>query len=197
MENTERQMVVVRQPGETRMLATITKETFLREFSVPAVQVACRAVNSYPAVFSANTPALIEIEQAYGYDCLQAYLEGWLVNLREFVNVGKKMTDAQTFETAMIILQDYKSLTIADINLLFKRAKSGYYGNLYDRLDGQIILGWFRRYFSERCGAAEEESINEASRYKSDPYDRTCERLSEREHEFKKWRMKHFTDGRR
>ena len=63
MENTERQMVVVRQPGETRMLATITKETFLREFSVPAVQVACRAVNSYPAVFSANTPALIEIEQ--------------------------------------------------------------------------------------------------------------------------------------
>ena len=82
------------------MLATITKETFLREFSVPAVQVACRAVNSYPAVFSANTPALIEIEQAYGYDCLQAYLEGWLVNLREFVNVGKKMTDAQTFETA-------------------------------------------------------------------------------------------------
>ena len=116
--------------------------------------MACRAVNSYPAVFSANTPALIEIEQAYGYDCLQAYLEGWLVNLREFVNVGKKMTDAQTFETAMIILQDYKFLTIADINLLFKRAKSGYYGNLYDRLDGQIILGWFRRYFSERCGAA-------------------------------------------
>ena len=103
MENTERQMVVVRQPGETRMLATITKETFLREFSVPAVQVACRAVNSYSAVFSANTPALIEIEQAYGYDCLRAYLEGWLVTLREFVNVGKKMTDAQTCETAMII----------------------------------------------------------------------------------------------
>ena len=43
-----------------------------------------RAVNSYPAVFSANTPALIEAEQAYGYDLAQAYLEGWLVNLREF-----------------------------------------------------------------------------------------------------------------
>lgn len=41
--------------------------------------VACRAVNSYPAVFSANTPALIEIEQAYGYDCLQAYLRDGLL----------------------------------------------------------------------------------------------------------------------
>ena len=77
MENINKQLTVVQNHHQA--LATITKETFLREFSVPAVQVACRAVNSYPAVFSANTPALIEIEQAYGYDCLQAYLEGWLL----------------------------------------------------------------------------------------------------------------------
>lgn len=166
----------------------------MTEFSIPAVQVACRSINSYPAVFSSNTPALIDIEKAYGYDCLQAYLEGWIVNLREFVNVGKRMTDTQTFETAMIILQDYKCLTIADINLLFKRAKSGYYGNLYDRLDGQIILGWFRRYFAERCNAAEEESISEASRYKSDPYERTSGRIDAKEHAFKLYKMKYWED---
>lgn len=196
MENiTEKQQLVVRQPKKIQMLATITKEIFLKEFSVPAVQVTYRAVNSYPAVFNCNSPSLVDIEKAYGYDCLQAYLEGWIVNLREFVNVGKKMTDSQTFETAMIILQDYKFLTIADINLLFKRAKSGYYGNLYDRLDGQIILGWFRRYFSERCNAAEEESISEASKYKTDPYERTSEKIARDEHLFKLYKMKSWGNG--
>lgn len=145
-------------------------------------------------MFNSNTPSLSEIEQAYGYDCLQAYLEGWIVNLREFVNVGKKMTDVQTFETAMIILQDYKCLTIADINLLFKRAKSGYYGNLYDRLDGQIILGWFRKYFSERCNAAEEQSISEASKYKNDPYERTSSKEALKVHNFKLFQMKNKFD---
>ncbi len=154
----------------------------------------CRTINTYPAVFKSNFPTLGEVKRTYGYEFLQAYLEGWIVNLREFVNIGKKMTDMQTFETAMIILQDYKFLTIADINLLFKRAKSGYYGNLYDRLDGQIIIGWFRRYFSERCDAAEEDSINEASQYKGDSYERTCTRLCAEEHEFKKWRMKYSAE---
>jgi len=134
-------------------------------------------------------PALAEVEKTYGYEFLQAYIEGWIVNLREFVNVGKRMTDIQTFETAMIILQDYKYLTIADINLLFKRAKIGYYGKLYDRLDGQIILDWFRTYDKERAAAAVEDSINEAQKYKDDPYERTCTRVNANNHEFKKFMM--------
>lgn len=178
-------------------LATITKETFLADYAVPAVQVRCRMVNSYPAVFKCEMPTLAEVEKTYGYEFLQAYLEGWIVNLREFVNVGKKMTDMQTFETAMIILQDYKYLTIADINLLFKRAKSGYYGKLYDRLDGQIILDWFRSYDKERASAAVEDSINEAEKYKGDPYERTSERLAAKENEFKKWHMHFFTSNKK
>lgn len=195
MENINKQLTVVQNHHQA--LATITKETFLTDYAVPAVQVRCRMVNSYLAVFNCDMPALVEIEKTYGYEFLQAYLEGWIVNLREFVNVGKKMTDIQTFEAAMIILQDYKYLTIADINLLFKRAKSGYYGKLYDRLDGQIILDWFRTYDKERMIAAEEESINEASQYKNDPYERTSEQLMANDHKFKKWKMQHFMNKSR
>lgn len=161
----------------------------MADYAVPAVQVKCRMINSYPAVFKCDMPALAEIEKNYGYEFIQAYIEGWIVNLREFVNIGKKMTDMQTFETAMIILQDYKYLTVADINLLFKRAKSGYYGKLYDRLDGQIILDWFRSYDKERAVAAMEDSINEAEKYKNDPYERTCTRIGAGDHDFKKFLM--------
>lgn len=76
------------------------------------------------------------------------------------------MTDEQTSETALLIAETYPSLNIADINLIFRNAKLGRYGKIYDRLDGQIILEWFDRYFDERCNAAAEQSIQEAEKYK-------------------------------
>lgn len=113
------------------------------------------------------------------------------MNIREFVTVGKQMTDSQTAETAMLIFETYPSLTLADINLIFKRAKLGKYGQLYDRLDGQIILSWFQRYFAERCNEAEEISIREADFFKED-LPRTSESIQEKEHAFK---LSHFLDN--
>lgn len=78
------------------------------------------------------------------------------------------MTDQQTIETAMYVLDEYKSITIADINFIFKSAKTGKYGQFYDRLDGQMILGWFDTHFNERCAAAANASMREADKFKSE-----------------------------
>ena len=126
----------------------------------------CRKLNDYPDIFKANLPSLASINKQYGYDFTQAYIEGWIVNLREFINVGKKMTDNQTQETAMLILDEYFNLTIADINMVFKNAKMGKYGAMYDRLDGQMILSWFEKHLNSRCAAAAELSMREADQYK-------------------------------
>lgn len=149
-------------------LATITNSQFLTDFSLPAVQKLCRGVNDYPAVFESKLPSLGSINRRFGIDFTQAYIEGWIVNLREFVNVGKKMSDMQTQETAILILETYPSLTIADINLIFKKAKLGKFGSMYDRLDGQLILSWFDLYFSDRCAAAANASMREADSFKGD-----------------------------
>jgi len=78
------------------------------------------------------------------------------------------MTDQQTMETAQLILDEYKAITIADINFIFKSAKKGKYGVFYDRMDGQMILGWFESHFNERCAVAANLSIMEADRFKRD-----------------------------
>jgi hypothetical protein len=140
----------------------------LKDFTVQAVNNLCRTINDYPAVFQSQLPSLGSINRRYGIDFTQAYIEGWIVNLREFVNVGKKMSDMQTQETAILILETYPSLTIADINLIFKRAKLGKFGSMYDRLDGQLILSWFDIYFSERCTAAANASMREADSFKGE-----------------------------
>lgn len=82
------------------------------------------------------------------------------------MNLGKNMNPEQMNETAYMIMDEYPFLTLADINLVFKRAKMGEYGNLYDRLDGSIIMGWFKTYFTHRLEAAEAESIRQAGLYK-------------------------------
>jgi len=125
-------------------------------------------MNDYPAVLESSLPTIGSINRQFGFDFTQAYIEGWIVNLREFINVGKKMSDQQTQETAMLIIENYPALKISDINLIFKRAKLGKFGSMYDRLDGQLVLSWFEAYFNERCEAAANMSMREADKYKGD-----------------------------
>jgi hypothetical protein len=67
-------------------------------------------------------------------------------SLIKFFNVGKNMNATQIADTIMLILENYPRLRPEDIELCFKKAKSGQYGQLYDRLDGQVILGWIYKY---------------------------------------------------
>ncbi|MDD4971921.1 MAG: hypothetical protein PHT07_21045 [Paludibacter sp.] len=151
---------------QTQGLATLTNSQFLTVFTIQEVNKLCRKIDDYPAILEAKLPTLASVKKRYGFDFIQAYIEGWIVNLREFINVGKKMTDLQCQETAMLIIEEYPSLTIADINLIFKKAKLGKYGSMYDRLDGQMILSWFEKHFDERCAAAANLSMREADRFK-------------------------------
>lgn len=156
---------------EAQALVPITQQVFLQEWAVPKAQRKLATCNNELACIDSRTPSIIEIKKAFGQDCIQAYIESWIVNLRLFFNVGRAMTDDQTFETAMLIVDTFPQLNIADINLIFKNAKLGRWGKIYDRLDGNIILEWFERYFDDRCEAAAERSVREADQYKGGNYD--------------------------
>lgn len=147
-------------------LVTITRETFLKDWSVLNAQKMYRPCITEIACIESKAPTIAEIKQSFGSDYIQAYIEMWIVNLRMFFNVGKSMTDEQTYMTAELIVDEFYNLNVADINLVFKNAKLGKYGKIYDRLDGNIILEWFRRYFDDRCEAAAEKSIREAHSYR-------------------------------
>jgi hypothetical protein len=157
----------------------------LKDFTIPKVQKQLRKVDNIFAALEAGTPSIVKIKKTYGEDFIQAYIEGWIVNLREFLNLGRKMTDEQTHETAMIIVDEYYNLTIADINIIFKRAKLGRWGQIYDRLDGQVILSWFDKYFQERCKVAADKSILEADKYKGSLYPRYSVKQKNKERELK------------
>jgi hypothetical protein len=144
----------------------MTKGQFLADYKIPEVQKLCRNVNTPAQVFGTNLPTMGTVKKVYGDGFAQAYIETWIVNVSEFINIGKNMNLNQVCETAQMILDDYPYFTLADINLVFKKAKKGDFGQIYDRLDGQIILSWFLKYNMIRCSEAEEQSISQANSFK-------------------------------
>ena len=133
---------------------------------MPSIQKMCRSITTPTQVFDSTLPTVGDIKRRYGEDFAQAYIETWIVNICEFVNIGKNMSPSQIYETASMIMDIYPYYKISDINLVFRKAKVGEYGQVYDRLDGQVILSWFARYHKDRCAEAETLSIVEGSSMK-------------------------------
>lgn len=84
-----------------------------------------------------------------------------LTDCVSFFNVGKTMTQPQLAQTADMIIDDYGYLKIDDFKLLFTYAKKGYYGQLYDCIDGNVILLWIEKYVNDRINAGEAMSDRE------------------------------------
>lgn len=73
-----------------------------------------------------------------------------LADLVKFFNVGKAMNDIQMAQTADLIFDEFYYLNIEDFKLCFNMAKSGKFGKVYDRIDGQVIMDWLSTYLNMR-----------------------------------------------
>lgn len=73
-----------------------------------------------------------------------------VINCQDFFNVTVKMNPAQIAETAEIIVEKFYFMRLDEIKLCFRMAKAGDYGELYNRLDGSVIIGWLKQYDAQR-----------------------------------------------
>lgn len=86
--------------------------------------------------------------------------------LAQFFNVGKTLDDTQLKFTANLIIERFPYFRLEEIKACFHRAMLR--EQLYDRLDGNIILRWLSQYDEERTQAAVDLSEQlDAERLKS------------------------------
>lgn len=83
-----------------------------------------------------------------------------ILNLAASFNIGKNMNELQVFETTMLLIEKYWYLKIEEFILVFKNAKLGTYGKLYDSLDVHTISSWFTAYETSAERMAYFEKIN-------------------------------------
>lgn len=82
----------------------------------------------------------------------------------DFFNVSETMNDSQVAFTTDLILEEYPYFKLDDLKLCFRNAMKLKYGNVYNRIDGQIIFRWLKQYNIDRCNLAERDSFNNHKR---------------------------------
>lgn len=125
--------------------------------------------SSAKEALSSNTPAIAALKKECGAPVAYAIMVKLIKNLVTFFNVGKSMNDAQVAETVELVFKEYYFLNIADFKVCFDGMKLGKYldgGKLFDRLDGQIILGALSEYCEERSNTAETLYLEKAKELK-------------------------------
>lgn len=96
----------------------------------------------------AQTPTIAKIRTIASLTEVRALVSIAICEVCDFVNVGKNMNDIQVALTADMIISSYNHLKLEEIKYCFRRAMCT--EKLFDRLDGNIILGWLHDYDMER-----------------------------------------------
>lgn len=97
-----------------------------------------------------------------GDTTLLVALAGMILQTAGFFNLGKSITDEQALDTASLLIDSYPHETVEDFTLMFREAKKGKYGELYNRLDGQIIFKWMSDYLEMK--AEHREKIHQRTK---------------------------------
>jgi hypothetical protein len=101
---------------------------------------------------AAQTPTLAKIKNKASEVDARALLYIAICEVCDFFNVGKNMNDTQVAVTIDLILESFWHLRLEEIKYCFRRAMMR--EKLFDRLDGNIIMGWLREYDTERTEEA-------------------------------------------
>lgn len=117
-------------------------------------------------MFASGEPTLGKVERKAGYNKARAAVIILLGEVLRYFNVTETMNDTQVAATTDFILEDYYFLQLDDLKLCFRNAMKGYYGRVYNRIDGQIILSWLKQYSDERLEASEQRSQAESGKLK-------------------------------
>lgn len=118
------------------------------------------------------TPILAEISKAFvgGKQVVQALLVEVIYGLNDYFNITNRMTEGQTIEVINLIMEKYNYFRVADFKLCFNNAKTGIYGKVYNRLDGQVIFEWLNAYNNDRMDVAENLNRIKHQEHKTNGY---------------------------
>lgn len=111
-------------------------------------------------VFKSSEPAIGIVAKEAGENQARAIVVLLLTEVVSFFNASNTMNDSQVAITTDLIIEEYPYLKVDDLKLVFRNAMKGRYGDIYNRLDGSVIMGWLRQYNRERCARADILSYN-------------------------------------
>lgn len=107
---------------------------------------------------SGNTPTMATVRKYQGSEMAMGAVVTIIAEGAALLNIGKNLQAHQIEYLAEEIAREYYWLTLADLRYMMKQGIAGKYGEIYDRLDVQVVLGWLTKYVETRMEIAESKS---------------------------------------
>lgn len=115
-------------------------------------------ISSAITVPSANAGTKIfQLKKKQGPDIVRAALIILVGNISSYFNTYGNLTSDQIIEISQILMDKYTHNSLEDFILCFKKAKSGCYGLVKNRIDGHIIMEWIQKYEEEKADFLQSE----------------------------------------
>ena len=118
-----------------------------------------------------ESPTMISICNEAGEAWARALMVKLVNNFVGFYSTNNTMNDYQIADTVDLVLEEYPHYKLEDYKLFFKMAKKGYFGQIFGRIDGEVILSWLKKYDEQRCIEAQNIAIKEKERIQYDQSD--------------------------
>lgn len=104
---------------------------------------------------------------AYDVKRIAALIKLELIKLNEILDLKRPLKEHAIDLIADEIVSTYGNLSLADVALIFRRARRGDYGQFYESINMPKVIGWFKDYFDERCEVAAAISQRQAQQHNS------------------------------
>lgn len=120
-----------------------------------------KRVTNVNQAIAAKTPSVSAMSRTFGDLKIEALIKLWLVNLNAVTSVNNPLSELQINEIAFYIVDNYRSLTMADLHVIFTNAKLGKYGSFYENLSLDKVMKWVFDYNLERETTCASNSYQE------------------------------------
>ncbi len=151
------------QIAETQEIILSSLHASLQPYSPAVISKTFAGVYTVQQALEAKAPSLMRLSRTDG--CSREQVEALIMAHLLALDAFLKQKNGLSTEEVMLIAEEVVNtygymLTFADINVIFRNAKLGKYGELYGNLSCPKIMKWFEQYASERCNTAEQMSYN-------------------------------------
>jgi hypothetical protein len=78
----------------------------------------------------------------------------------EYFNIKEKMNAGQALQFAGLFVSQHGFESLEDLVICLRNAKLGKYGEVFNRIDGQIVFGWFNQDLNEKYETFDDMQAN-------------------------------------
>jgi len=154
------------QKTESQALQSSSLKQRLKDLVV-ADSKTCNSVEQY--IENGKAPSIAKAIKHVGEEQVKLEISAVVVQFIDYIGVRSQFTPSHVDLLVDDLCREFYHLKVSEVYYVFKEARIGKFGELYNNINPVKIMGWFQLYRDNRDIKAADLSIHKHKRLKGNP----------------------------